>query len=212
MTYNLNLNQVKMVEWDLSVKASILMCGMVSLSSWATAQTYDNEVYYVLYRSKIMAMFPVLGKSMPTISKYIAELESKDLIESTNKNFQPAYRLTAKGKEWVGINKNPNGAEISPEKENKKPMSLAHEVPLEDVGEEYQKLLETKCYEYCKTNNIRFEEMKAFSSWHIAKGTTYKNWYQAFVNWCNRDTTKKKNSNVGEKNTRGKLDGSGDCF
>jgi len=208
--YSLTLNQVKMVEWDLSVKAGLLMCVMTTLSSWATPVVQGSEVYYILYRDKIIVDIPLIGKSRTTISKFLKELKEKDLIEVVNENFTPAYRLTSKGREWLSDRKNSNSGEISPVKKTKKELSLSSEMALEDVGEEYQKLLHLKCYEYCKENNIRYEEMLAFASWHIAKGTLYKNWYRAFIVWCSRDRKSKiRKTNVG---TRGDLTGKGDNF
>lgn len=213
MTYSLNLNQTKMVEWGLSIKAGILMCKMVTLSSWATGVKVDEDIYYVLYRSKIKEELPILGNSVTTVTKYLAELIDKDLIDRVNENSEPAYKLTCKGKEWLSTTPKANDAEISPEKKQKDPLSLGVEMKIEDVDDEYKEKLHLKCYEYCQENGIKVSELKAFANWHMAKGTKYINWYRAFITWCSRDTKNKKTkANGSETNKRGDLTGAGDNF
>lgn len=108
MTYNIAINQLKMMEWDLSFKACAILHKMVDLSSWADAIHVEKKTYYVLYRNKMLEELPCLGAALSTVSKYIQELEQKKIIESINKSTVPAYRLTAKGREWISDSKNEN--------------------------------------------------------------------------------------------------------
>lgn len=211
MTYNLTLNQVKMIEWGLSIKAGLLMCKMVTLSSWATGVMVEGDIYYVLYRSKIKEEIPILGNSASTISKYLNELLDKALIDRVNENAEPAYKLTAKGKEWISDTQETNDAEISPVKRQRDSLSLGVEVRLEDVSDEYKKELNIRCYEYCKANKIKDSELSIFANWHLSKGTTCTNWYRAFIMWCKRGEKNQKNIKK-ENNTRGDLSGNGDNF
>ncbi|MFW9627663.1 MAG: hypothetical protein ACMV1K_13135 [Sulfurospirillum sp.] len=205
MTFSIYLNQPKMLEWDLSFKAGILLSKMAELSSWATPITIENEVYYMLFRKKIQSELPLLGKNFSSISKTISELESKSLIESIQKNSTPAYRLSAKGKQWLtasinandGESSNDNNSEISPEKKAKFTFDLKMKRGYSLLSQEYKENLEYVCQEYAKNSNIPADEFGAFVDWHSAKGTLHQDWSKAFKYWCTM-YKKRNRTNGGE--------------
>lgn len=197
-----------MVEWKLSFKAGALMSQMANLSSWATPITSESGVYYTLYRQKIKEELPVLGLNNETISKYIQELETKNLIESINKNTIPSYRLSAKGKEWVSSTLKSNGgekcdkeeSEISPVKKEEKvtafTFTLSRNKSFDNLPQEYKEKLKMACHTYAGEEGIPTVEYETFADWHSAKGSEFKNWGSAFKNWCKKYTKYTKTNEV----------------
>lgn len=185
MTYAVHLNQVKIIEWNLSFKAAALLSQMSVLSSWAKPVSKNGEVYYILYRKKILKELPTLGRSVATISKYIKELEDKGLIESINKNIDPAYRLSEKGKEWVSstneVKKNENS-----QKDEEFTFDLKKKSSYDQLSEEYLFYLSVCCKNYAKEVNIPEDEYESFIDYYAARGTLYKNWGKAFKSWCHK--------------------------
>lgn len=185
MTYTIQLNQLKIVEWALSLKAAVLLSKMTSLSSWAKPITKNGEVYFVLYRHKMIQELPILGSTEATISKYIKELEDKDLIEAINKNLEPAYRLTEKGKEWISDKKEAKENQNS-KKNEKFTFDLIKNTAYDQLTQEYLSYLSTACKTYARDNSIPEDEYHTFVDYYTAKGSRYKNWGKAFKCWCNK--------------------------
>jgi len=200
------------MEWNLTFKACALFAKMVDLATWATAVTTDDgEVYYILYRTKMHEELPCLGSSVTTISKYIKELEDKKLIESIQKKTRPAYRLTAKGKEWVsektntnvGENKKSKKKEISPEKEKedgKFTFNLKKKSEYINLSTLYKENLRLACQVYAEKEKIDLEEVGYFIDWHSSKGTLFKDWGAGFKSWCrkHKEFRGRSNSNGGD--------------
>ncbi len=195
MTYSIYINQKKAMEWDLSLKAAVLLSQMSILHSWAKPVVYDDETYFMLFRAKIAKELPILGKSKATISSYIRELEDKELIESIDKNSTPAYRLTSKGNEWTSDSTNTDEGEnqkeeeIAPEKEKKRKrpyFSLSKPTIYEDLSEEYKKNLVEACKIRAEKEGLDLSEVGEFVNWHASKGTLFKDWSRGFVTWCKK--------------------------
>lgn len=191
MTYNININQLKAKEWDLSLKACFGMCKMADLSSWANPVIVDEKVYYVLYRSKLLEEIPLVGKSPTTASRIIKELEDKDIIESVNKATTPAYRLTDKGREWLSdsVQEKTNGGEKetldkSKEKPTKFSFRLKADVEYEDLSDDYKGYLKSGCMAYLSGIGLKASTYEDFVNKNKSTGKSYKDWRSAFKTWC----------------------------
>jgi len=213
MTYNININQLKAQEWDLSLKACFGMCKMADLSSWANPVVVDKKVYYVLYRNKLLQEIPLVGKSLTTASRIITELENKGIIESINKATTPAYRLTDKGKEWLSDTacKISNDCENNPlEKSDEEKVTftfrLKTEMEYEDLSDDYKHYLHDGCMVYLKKEGLSSSNYDDFINKYKSTGKKYKDWRAAFKTWCANairygakvTKTQKNSSNGGE--------------
>jgi len=187
MTYNIAINQVKAIEWDLSLRACCGMSKFVDLSTWATPVIVESKVYYILYRSKLLEEIPIVGKSLSVASKIIKELEEKEIIESINKSTTPAYRLTDKGLEWVSDTKKEKtkGAEKKDSsKKEKFTFRLKRELEFDDLSREYTDFLKAGCEIYAKENGISQIEYTDFVNQKKSVGKAHKDWASAFKTWC----------------------------
>jgi len=186
MTYNININQIKAIEWGLSIKAAMCLSKFMDLSSWATPVIIDNKTYYILYRSKLIEELPLLGKSLPTASRAIKELEDKEIIESVHKNTEPAYRVTKKGLEWLS-NTSAKGQELkkSNDEENDKfTFRLKRELEYDDLSDEYKNFLKLGAIKYAKEQGLNENEFENFVNHKKSVGKSHKDWASAFKTWC----------------------------
>lgn len=219
MTYFGLINYQKAIDWDLGKTTVHLMPVFSDLESWANPiksnDPEDNRPYYLLYREKILKDIPYLG-SLTSISRSILELETKEIIESINKHFAPAYRLTEKGLSWKRKPEieNPNGGESTeqpqqpkpaPKKERKKnKFALITPQRVEDLSKEYMDSLFQASMKTAIEKNIKNpkDEFENFLLHHSKKGNKWANWLSAFQTWCNNN--KKFNEpNGGERDTNG---------
>ena len=207
MTYNIAINQVMMMKWDLSFKACAILHKMVDLSSWADAIHVDKKTYYVLYRNKMLDELPCIGTSLSTVSKYIQELEQKKIIESVNKSTVPAYRLTTKGRQWISDTKNEktNDGENKDEivKPKKFTFRLTKDTEYPNLTLEYQENLKKGALVYAAAKAIPEIEYENFLNFKKSGGKKHKDWASAFKTWCSNyhkwnKEDQNKNSNGGE--------------
>ena len=110
MKYNININQVKCIEWGLNMQQWAIMSLFMSLSTWAEAEKINWEVYYYFSIWKIIEEMPLISSNKNIFHKYIKSLKDKNLIEHIllkNKSF---YKLTKLWKtynfEWKECVKN----------------------------------------------------------------------------------------------------------
>jgi hypothetical protein len=198
MTYMMLLNLEKILEWELGKTTAFVMGVFADLESWADKTVIEEdgepEVYYTLYRSKVIADLPFVG-SKSSVSRAIGELEEKGIIVSTNKNSTPAYRLTEKGMEW----KRKPGTGAAPEQKKEKQsgvFSLGKKTRAEKLSPDYYKLLQQEARNICNTQGIPFEEFGKFFDHHASKGNAFVNWLSAFRNWTRN--YKRFNPDAGE--------------
>lgn len=203
MTYWLNINQNKAIEWGLTPNEAITMCVFADLESWAdklrSRDKDDDDFYYVLYLNKIVKQTPLLG-SRQTAGRAVARLEELGIIKSINKHSRPAYALTEKGLSWKKMSysdEKPNDGETAPApklpKEPKPPKKqnkyvLAHKERFEFLNKEYVADLFASCIKMATDKNIpnpkeRFEE---FAEHHSKHGNKFSNWRMAFGTWLRK--------------------------
>lgn len=219
MTYFGLINYQKAIDWDLGKTTVHLMPVFSDLESWANPvkpnDPEDNRPYYLLYREKILKDIPYLG-SLTSISRSILELETKEIIESINKHYAPAYRLTEKGLSWKRKpeTENPNGGEsaeqpqppkTAPKKERKKnKFALTTPQRAEDLSKEYMDDLFQASMKVALAKNIKNpkDEFENFLLHHSKKGNKWANWLSAFQTWCN-NYKKFNEPNGGERDANG---------
>lgn len=210
MTYWGIINYEKLMEWKLGKTTVLLMPLFADLESWATRIKSDDdseEVYYLLFREKILEELPFLG-SISSISRGIKELEDKGIIKCIHKNSTPAYCLTEKGFSWKRKSKSseePNDAESKKTKarisKEKNPLFLGKPTKLKMLNPEYMKLLKEYCMELCDKLKIPKSEFDVFLDWHASKGSAFEDWKSAFRNWGRlhlKRVAGAKNANEGE--------------
>lgn len=215
MTYFGLINYQKALDWGLGKTTVHLMPVFSDLESWANPvkpnDPEDNRPYYLLFQKKILKDIPYLG-SVTSISRSILELETKGIIESINKHFAPAYRLTEKGLSWKRKpeNENSNGGEsvelplpkpsLPPKKERKKnKFVLATPQRVEDLSKEYMDNLFQASMKMALEQNIpnAKDEFENFLLHHSKKGNKWANWKSAFQTWC-KNNKKFNEPNGGE--------------
>jgi len=206
MTYWGIINYEKLMEWNLGKTTVLLMPLFADLESWATPIRNDDsdEVYYLLYREKILEELPFLG-SISSISRAIKELEDKEIIKCINKNSTPAYCLTQKGFTWkrkpmalVELTKEPKKVKIEKEKN---PLSLSRATKARDLTEGFVLQLSKYCIDHAKKVNVEIEQFDVFMNYHASKGTKFLDWTSAFRNWCIKHKNFNKKTN--EENSNG---------
>jgi len=198
MIWGAYTNYQKVNEWKLKLRTIHVMHVFANLENWATPCKSDNiddkNMYYLLYREKILSELPFLG-SISTISRCIKELEEKDIIKSINKNTAPAYCLTAKGLEWknkMKSEKMPNVGEMVGSKSKQKnkierkihPFSLSKKCMLDECSNEYLEQLQNAAYKKCDEKKIPHVEYNRFVKYYLKVDRQYRNWLLAFSDWC----------------------------
>lgn len=204
-----------MQEWDISTNAGIILSHLVQFPKWATILPYSETIkedtlqninkdeyyknpFYLCYLKKIINDIPILPSSKSSITKYIKELEEKEMIEYIRKNSTPAIRLTQKGKSWGEFQYLTKTKEHIEVKE-KNSFNLSRQSNYENLSKEYKEKLKIKCVGYSKKRQIPETEFEKFVAYHRSKGSKYINWLMAYVTWCN-NYSKWNKTNEGENN------------
>ena len=100
MKYNININQKKSVEWELSTSEAIVFSWIYSLPSWSNSITYNNEAYYFGSRNKACEELPIVTSKFDTMYRIFKSLSDKSLISIISLEKKDYIALTDKGREW----------------------------------------------------------------------------------------------------------------
>lgn len=104
MTFNIYINQIKALEWELNLQESVLFNYFHQLPTWAevdpAGRIAGGQPYYYSTKSKILSELPMLTTKIDTIYRMIKTLVEKELIEVLKINNIAYYRVTKKGKSW----------------------------------------------------------------------------------------------------------------
>lgn len=102
MITNLNLNTIKMYEWDTpSMETGCLMSGLILMSMQNDlVLEKDENLFYNISNDKLMEELPIL-KSLNNIIKHLKILESKSLIKLYLEEHSINYMFTEKGASWL---------------------------------------------------------------------------------------------------------------
>lgn len=120
MRYYITIDNVRSIEWGLSLQESYLFSWMFSLPSWAKSSIIDDGIFYFASKVKACEELPMLSNKIDTMYRYYSSLEKKGLIvikKIDNKDF---IMLTEKAKQWNCYNPfqlgfKSEGSEIIPE-------------------------------------------------------------------------------------------------
>lgn len=187
---------------NISINSVIVFEAIYQLSrlSYATIKVVDGKNYFVLYKNYILKHIPQFKIKSHTLATALSELETSGLLESIDKNSEPAYCFTQKADKYITGTFAPanDGVEVEPQKSKKKEplFSLRKAVEAHALSVEYFKLLKKHSHDICQKENIDKDEFGKFIDHHNAKGTKLKNWLSAFRNWIRN--YKKWNANGGE--------------
>ncbi len=100
MRNHLYVNQVKAIEWRLTIQEAHIFSFCYELPSWADKIIVNNEIYYFAARQKAVEELPILTDKPDTIYRNYKKLENKGLIIYKKHNNKDVIRLTKKGQDW----------------------------------------------------------------------------------------------------------------
>lgn len=101
MKYTSTINNVKCVEWDLTLSQAFLVELLVFSAAWAQRETVDGIDYYWVSRNKVLDEIPNAFKTADTVYRALIALNDKGVIEYKKLGRKDIFRLTDKGKEWI---------------------------------------------------------------------------------------------------------------
>lgn len=100
MRYTHSINQVKCIEWGLTLNQGALMDIINQASSWADAEIVNNQVYYWMSRNKIIDEIPLAYSQADTVYRSLKILAKKGLINYVKKGKKDLISMTEKGRTW----------------------------------------------------------------------------------------------------------------
>lgn len=100
MRYFTNINNVKCLEWGLTVNQGALFDLLNQASSWAETHIIDNEVFYHVSRNLVLKELPLFFIKDDTVYRNLKELQEKGLIKYKKVEKKDVIKLTEKGKDW----------------------------------------------------------------------------------------------------------------
>ena len=110
MIYNININQVKSVEYWLKLEQATILSVFLLLPSWWKSIVVDNINYYYLSVWKILDEVPVLWVWTSRIRQIISHLKDEWFLEWKFVKNKSYYSLTDKSKSfilsWQSVDKN----------------------------------------------------------------------------------------------------------
>ena len=99
MEYSISVNQVKSVEWGLSMGESLLFSYLVTVGSWAKCLP-DSPEFKWISNSKLAEELPLVCAHQGSARRHMASLEIKGLLNRivvANKSY---FKITQKGLGW----------------------------------------------------------------------------------------------------------------
>lgn len=101
MIYNININQVKAVEYWLKLEQSTILSVFLLLPTWWKSLEVDNVNYYYLSVGKILDEVPILWVGESRIRQTIKHLKDEWFINWKLINNKSYYSLTDKSKSFI---------------------------------------------------------------------------------------------------------------
>tara|TARA_R110001606_G_scaffold364986_1_gene519675 strand:+ start:10250 stop:11113 length:864 start_codon:yes stop_codon:yes gene_type:complete len=101
MKYNSTINNVKCLEWDLTLSQAFLLDLLTYAPHWAQTEKLDGIDYYWVSRNKVLDEIPNAFKTADTVYRALKELHQKGVIEHQKLGRKDMVRFTEKGREWV---------------------------------------------------------------------------------------------------------------
>jgi DNA-binding PadR family transcriptional regulator len=100
MKYTINIDQVKSLEWSLTLSEAALFSFVYALPSWAEQMHIGGQTWYFGSRNKAVQEVPIITDKPDTIYRLYKSLQAKGLIEWQKFGEKDVIRLTDKAKEW----------------------------------------------------------------------------------------------------------------
>ncbi len=101
MRYTSTINNLKCVEWGLTLSQAFLLDILIISDLWAKRETIDGVDYRWVSRNKVLDEIPHAYKTADTVYRSLRDLADKDVIEYKKLGKKDLIRFTEKGKEWV---------------------------------------------------------------------------------------------------------------
>lgn len=100
MKYTSLIDNVKSLEWGLSIQEAYLFSWVYSLPSWADKVIIGTDVFYFGSKTKAIEDYPLLTDKPDTVYRYYKSLEQKGLILIKKIDGKDYLALTEKSKTW----------------------------------------------------------------------------------------------------------------
>ncbi len=101
MKYTSTINNLKVIEWQITLSQAFLIDILVTSELWANRITIDDTDYRWVSKGKIIEEIPHVFKNTDTVYRALKELDKKSIIEYKKQGRKDLIRVTKKGKEWV---------------------------------------------------------------------------------------------------------------
>lgn len=100
MKYTSLINNVKTLEWGITLSQAFLVDLITMSSLWAERETIDEVDYYWVSRNKVLDELPHVFNEADTVYRALKELHKKGIIDYKKIGKKDVVRLTQKGLEW----------------------------------------------------------------------------------------------------------------
>ena len=101
MKYSSTINNIKCLEWDLTLSQAFLLDLLTYAPHWAQTEKLNGIDYYWVSRNKVLDEIPNAFKTADTVYRALKELHQKGVIEHQKLGRKDMIRFTEKGLEWV---------------------------------------------------------------------------------------------------------------
>ncbi len=98
MTYNININQEKLLEHQLNITQWMVLSVIANAPTWTDTVVKDKEVYFWTARQLITKELPILKLKNDTVYRVLKKLELLGFIDYEKQGKKDCTRLTKKGK------------------------------------------------------------------------------------------------------------------
>ena len=101
MKYSSTINNIKCLEWDLTLSQAFLLDLLTYAPHWAQTEKLNGIDYCWVSRNKVLDEIPNAFKTADTVYRALKELHQKGVIEHQKLGRKDMVRFTEKGLEWV---------------------------------------------------------------------------------------------------------------
>ncbi len=98
MTYNININQEKLLEHQLNITQWMVLSVIANAPTWTDTIIKDNEVYFWTARQLISKELPILELKNDTVYRVLKKLALLGFIDYEKQGKKDCTRLTKQGK------------------------------------------------------------------------------------------------------------------
>lgn len=111
MQFSLNLDLVKLGEWNINTMQGCLVSFLTQAASWAKPIVIDSKVWYWCSKTKILEELGTVFKTKDTIYRNLKTLQEKGIINYKKVNGMDLFSLTQKARQWLKKDTDVNGEE-----------------------------------------------------------------------------------------------------